>query len=133
MSSDSEIHCTPSEITVKVKSASANLLPEKSRERYEVIYRKFMDWRLKNKVQSFSENILMAYFDELPNKMKPSSLWAIYSMLRSTIVIHNNINIADYSKPQALLKRKSDVFPSKKSKLLSANDIKTFLQNAPDE
>lgn len=101
MSSDSEIHCTPPDITAQAKSAAANLLPAKSRERYEAVYRKFMDWRAKNKVQSFSENVLMAYFDELSNEMKPSSLWAIYSMLRSTIKVTinnyygNNTNKSD--------------------------------------
>ncbi|RZC35199.1 hypothetical protein BDFB_013461 [Asbolus verrucosus] len=64
-----------------------------------------MDWCLKNKVQSFSENVLMAYLDELSNEMKPSSLWAIYSMLQSTIVTHPSINIVDYSKLQTLLKK----------------------------
>lgn len=132
--SDDELLCTPPEIIEQAKIATDNLLPTRSRERYEIIYKRFMDWRLKNNIKSFSENVMLAYFQELSNTMKPSSLWAIYSMLKSTLNIkHEKINIAAYPKLIALLKRKSDGFKSKKSKVLSTNQINEFLQNAPDD
>ena len=66
--------------------------------------------------------------------MKPSSLWAIYSMLKSTINInHNNINIATYPKLIGLLKRKSDGYQPKKSNILTSKQIKTFLEEAPNK
>lgn len=34
--------------------------------------------------QSFSENVFLAHFNEQTNKHKPSSLWCVYSMLKST-------------------------------------------------
>lgn len=133
MSSDSENEVlTPPNITQIAENASSSLLPVKSRERYELAYQKFMEWRLKNNIQSFSENVMLAYFQELSEKMKPSSLWAFYSMLRTTININNNVNIATYSKLIILLKRKSDGFKSKKSKVLTAKNINDFLENAPD-
>jgi hypothetical protein len=136
MSSDSDevILCTPPHITEKAKEATNNLLPKKSRERYDIVYKKFMEWRLKNNIKSFSENVLLAYFEELSSGMKPSSLWAIYSMLRTTINIkQNNTNIATYHKLISLLKRKSDGFKSKKSKTLTSKEINNFLEQAPDD
>ena len=59
----------------------------KSKKRYEIISTNFMDWRLKNKVKSFSENVVLAYFGEISKQFKASSLWAIYSMLRSMLII----------------------------------------------
>lgn len=133
MASDSEEDmCTPPEISEKAKTATNDLLPEKSRERYELVYQRFMDWRLKNNVKSLSENVMLAYFDELSKQMKPSSLWAMYSMLRATVNIRHNTNISSYAKLLALLKRKSDGFRSKKSKTLTPEEINQFLKNAPD-
>lgn len=133
MSSDSENEIlTPPNITKAAEEASTSLLPVKSRERYETVYRKFMEWRLRNNIKSFSENVMLAYFQELSEKIKPSSLWAFYSMLRTTINMNHNVNIATYSKLIILLKRKSDGFRSKKSKVLTAKNINDFLENAPD-
>ena len=46
--------------------------------------------------------------------------------------MNHNVNIATYSKLIILLKRKSDGFRSKKSKVLTAKNINDFLENAPD-
>lgn len=127
-----EISSTPPNIIEMAEVATSNLLPTKSRERYETTYQKFMNWRLKNKLNSFSENVMLAYFQDLSSKMKPSSLWAFYSMLRSTINIKHNINIATYCKLIALLKRKSDGFKCKKSMVLTSKHINDFLEKAPD-
>src|SRR3978361_59510 len=82
---DDGLICTPPEIIEQAKIATDNLLPTRSRERYEIIYQKFMDWRLRKNIKSFSENVMLVYFKELSTTMKPSSLWAIYSMLKSTL------------------------------------------------
>lgn len=132
-SESDEIMSTPPKILEKAQAATHNLLPLKSKERYEITYQKFMDWRHKHNVKSFSENVLLAYFEEISKTMKPSSLWAIYSMLRTTLNINNNINIANYPKLIALLKRKSDGFRSKKSKILSTEQINKFLKDASDD
>lgn len=134
MSSDSEIeNLTPPNISEIAEAAKNNLLPAKSEYRYKFTYQRFMEWRLKNDVKSFSENVMMAYFQELSKTMKPSSLWSFYSMLKATININHNLDIANYSKLQALLKRKSDGFKSKKSKILTSKNINDFLENAPDD
>lgn len=75
----------------------------------------------------------MAYFAELADKIKPSSLWTHYSMLRSTLSVHHCIDITSYMKLRALLKRKSDGYKPKKSKVLTSQEINQFLEVAPDD
>ena len=42
--SDLEIN-TPSDVLEQATSAATQILPEKSRSRYDTLYKKFMDWR----------------------------------------------------------------------------------------
>jgi hypothetical protein len=125
--------CTPPEITQAAASATASLLPNKSKSQYERAYKLFQDWQQKNQAKSFSENVLLAYFQDLSKRMKPSSLWAIYSMLRMTINLKNNVDISKYPRLCSFLKRKSDGYRPKKSKILTPQQIKEFLSSAPDK
>lgn len=79
-----------------------------------------------------SENVFMAYFKELSSKYKPSSLWCLYSMLKSTVRTKNGVDLKTYSNLSAYLKRLSDGFRSKKLKVLSFDDIEKFIKDAPD-
>lgn len=98
LESDLEFFSTPPEITMIAQNTSADLLPDKSKKRYNHTYQNFMAWRAEHKVNSFSENVILAYFTELSEKFKASTLWAQYSMLKSTINLNNNINIEQYTK-----------------------------------
>lgn len=124
---------TPPEITEAASLATENLLPTKSKSQYERQYKLFMDWRLETKTDSLSEIVLLAYFQNLSTKMKPSSLWAIYSMLRMTINLKNNVDISKYPKLCAFLKRTSNGYKPKKSSVLTPEQIQDFLLSAPDE
>ena len=130
--SENELEGTPPNIRQFAEHVCDNILPEKSKGRYENVYRKFMDWRGENGINSFSEHVLLAYFGEITKKFKPSSLWAIYSMLRSLINLKHNVNIETYPKLKAYLKRQSNGFKSKKSKVLTPVQIKTFINEASD-
>lgn len=123
---------TPPSIVETENSISQNRLPVNSRERYLLSHEKMVDWKNKTNTNSWSENVLLAYFSHLSKEKKPSTLWAVYSMIKSTINTKHNINIGTYSKLQAFLKRKSTGFKSKKSKILTSEDIKKFLNEAPD-
>ncbi|KAJ8922304.1 hypothetical protein NQ315_004246 [Exocentrus adspersus] len=72
-----------------------------------------MEWKKTNNVQQFSENVILLYFKELSSKYKSSTLWAQYSMLKSTLNIKHDMNISNY---QVLLE-----------------DFSRFLNCAPDE
>ena len=80
------------------------LLPAKSRKRYEQVYQLFTEWQSEKKCSSFSEEILIVYLNEKAIKLKPSSLRSIYSMLRVTIKLNQNIDIANYGKLKSILK-----------------------------
>lgn len=131
--SETEDQCTPPDIVEAAAATINNLLPEKSKGIYEQHYRQFMDWRKIKNINSFSENVLVAYFNEKSSLMKSSTLWKIYSMLRSTISVKHNVEISTYTKLKAFLKRKSDGFQPKKSKTLSAEEVRKFIDEAPDE
>ncbi len=132
-SEDEVFTSTPPNIMEMAEESTKNLLPEKSKGRYNQVYKFFMDWRLQNKVKSFSENVMMAYFGEIAKKYKPSTLWCMYSMLRMQISMNHDVDISKYCKLTSFLKRKNDGFKPKKSKILTAEEINRFLLEAPDE
>lgn len=117
MNSDSEVEllCTSPEIRQAANDTIQNLLPEKSQNKYKTVYKNFQDWCSNKNIKSFTENVLLAYFSEFSTKYKPSSLWTFYSMLRSTLDLNNSINIDNYSKLRAFLKRQSEKHVAKKA------------------
>ncbi|KAJ8980321.1 hypothetical protein NQ317_009343 [Molorchus minor] len=151
MDSESEYSesCTPPNITEVANSASANILPDKSRSRYEFVYKKFMNWRRNNQINSLTENVLLAYISEISKDLKPPNVWTMYSMLRikrgnieyfrqilwllQIRLPHFNIVISKYAKLKAFLKRRSPGYKSKKAKVLTPQQIQTFIKDAPDD
>ncbi|XP_036141434.1 uncharacterized protein LOC105833640 isoform X3 [Monomorium pharaonis] len=123
---------TSLDIFQTAEKTTENLLPSKSKDKYLTTYNKFMNWKAKKKFESLSENIMLTYFMELSNTHVSSTLWTIYSMLRSTLSINNNINISYYKKVRAFLKKQAIGFQTKKSKVLTIEQIKKFLDKAPD-
>lgn len=124
---------TPPCVIQAATSASNDILPQKSQQRYQFVYEKFITWRKDNRVTSFSENVLMAYFGTLSNSLKPSTLWSMYSMLRSVISLKHDVDISKYLKLKTFLKRKSTGFKSKKAKVLNSEQIQLFIDKANDE
>lgn len=127
------ISCTPPEIRKIAENVVTNLLPTKSRGLYEKHYTKFEEWCNEKELNVVSENALIAYFELQRTKYKPSTLWTIYSMLRSCLTIYKDIDISQYKKLQAFLKRLSQGYLSKKSKILEELDIIKFIQDADDK
>lgn len=123
----------PSDVKVRADKAINNLLPSKSKPKYEAAYAKFIRWMKSKNLSNLSADIMLAYFDELSETLAPSSLWSTYSMLRSVIHTRHNINIHDYSTLIQFLKRKSEGFESKKSQVLTGEEVDKFIREAPDE
>mgnify|MGYP005986404917 CR=1 FL=1 len=65
-----------------------------------------MDWRIQKKIKSFSENVVLAYFAELSEKYKSSSLWFFYSMLKAVLRIAHDVDLDKYGTLRSFLKRK---------------------------
>lgn len=107
-----------------------NLLPKKSCEVYENVYATFIKWHNQNKATSFSENILIVYFNELAKKYRPTTLWAKWSMLRTTLNLKEGIDINTYNNLKTYLKNHAKGYKPKKAKSFTLEQIKTFIENA---
>lgn len=131
--SDSEFECTPPEVRVAAERVTEGIIPEKSRERYENTYELYSKWCVAKGVKHTSETVLLAYFCEMSKQSKASTLWSRYSMLRAVLNFRHNVDISNYAKLKAFLKRKNVGYQAKKSGVFSKADIDTFLNNAPIE
>lgn len=132
--SDSEdsVKCTPPEITEAANEATLQLLPAKSKERYENAYKKFMCWYEAKNCKRISEKEVLAYIAEKSKVFKASTLWSEYSMLKATLSVHKDTDISKYCKVISFLKRHADGYQPKKSKILTKAEIEKFLLEAPD-
>lgn len=136
MSSESENEggrSTPPELRQIAENISGSLLPEKSKHLYLKAYSNFKDWCLTKSVTCPSENVLLVYFQEKAENQKAATLWATYSMLKSTFKVRENIDISKYYKLIAFLKRKNVSYKPKKSSVLNKEQITKFLTEAQDE
>ncbi|KAK9674634.1 hypothetical protein QE152_g40977 [Popillia japonica] len=110
---ETNLSCTPPQLREIADNAVINLLPKKSKAVYEKCYHQFELWAVQNNVNTISENILLAYFELQGKNKKSSTLWSMYSMLRSCfsiykISIYKNTDISKYIKLRAYLKRFSE-------------------------
>lgn len=111
----------------------SSLIPEKSKERYENTYNLFNSWCNK-KSRKINEKSLLAYFVIRREKLKaPGSLWAEYSMLKSTISLYNNVDISKFYTLINFLKKTNVGYRPKKANVFTKTDFTKFLLEAPDE
>jgi hypothetical protein len=62
----------PPEIMEMLKIPTNNLMPKKFRDRYECLSNIY-ELERKDNIKSFSENVLLVYFEDNSNSMKPSA------------------------------------------------------------
>lgn len=131
---DDNLENTPPELAAVANNLIENLLPTKSRDKYEKSYKKFENWCTINKAQHFTENVLLAYFSELvtKSKMKSSTLWSEYSMLKAVINLRKAVDVSKFLKLRAYLKKQGEGYSPKKSRVLTKNQVDLFLRDAPD-
>ncbi|KAL7290948.1 hypothetical protein TKK_0015675 [Trichogramma kaykai] len=70
-------------------------LPKKSSDRYRLVYTTYKDWEKENaaSLSKSMENNLIVYFNQLKVKLKPPTLWSVWSTLRKTLNANDRINI----------------------------------------
>lgn len=124
---------TPPEILEAANAASMELLPLKSRQRYENEYIKFNTWRQEKGVKNCSENVMLAYFSEKSQQNSASTLWSVFSMLKTTLMIEENADLKKYGKLIAFLKRKNEGYKPKKSQTFERVQVEQFLLEASDD
>lgn len=59
---DSDFPNTPPDVAEQANIVTLNLLPEKSRDKYETQYRKFITWCQDKNVTNYTEDVLLVYF-----------------------------------------------------------------------
>ncbi|KAJ8974823.1 hypothetical protein NQ317_001012 [Molorchus minor] len=124
-------NCESEEIVEAANIAISNLLP--TRSLYDIAYNRFKKWCAEKNVQVYSENVLLAYFSENAKNYKSSTLWAQYSMVKSCLIIYDNIDISKFPKLIAFLKKHGDGYQAKKSKILTKSEIDRFLSSTDDK
>lgn len=108
-------------------------LAEKSRQSYEKQYNLFVGWLATHQITDIDENVLLNYFLEKAKIMKCSSLWAIYSMLKTTLAVNRGLDIGKFNEVAAFLKKKSVGYKPEQSKVFTKEEVYTFLSQAPDD
>lgn len=104
--------------TIPVAEATlGDLLTEKSRSLYLKCYANFKQWAADKKASLLSEDVFLCYFLYLSTKLKSSSLWSRYSMLRSTLNTNDNVDISQFKKLLAFLRKQEEGYSAKKCKV----------------
>ena len=99
--------CTPPQFREPPKLTTLNLLPEKSKAKYEKFYREFLAWKNKNEASIITKNIFVAFFKQLATKYAPTSVGTKYSMLRAIFWLKHNVDISHYKTLLTFLRRQS--------------------------
>ncbi|KAJ8978489.1 hypothetical protein NQ317_009117, partial [Molorchus minor] len=90
-------------------------------------------WCRVQNVQKPTENALLVYFDEKSKVVCSTTLWAYYSMMKSVIIIRENVDISKFPRLLAFLKRQNvDGFKPKKLNVYTIEQVDQFLREAPD-
>ncbi|KAG4075569.1 hypothetical protein HA402_003394 [Bradysia odoriphaga] len=132
-SEDETGRCTPPELIAAAAAAMLQTLPEKSKKRYDREYHDFAQWKKDNKANSNSERVLLARFTKLGEKYAPTTLWAKFSMLKATLKLYDDVDIGNYMKLCAWLKKKSAHYVANKAAVFEPQEIRRFFNEAPDE
>ncbi|XP_066256692.1 protein tramtrack, alpha isoform-like isoform X3 [Euwallacea similis] len=113
---------------------SAKIIPLKSSNTYNRIYEKFKAWRTSRQFNDYSENTLMAYFQDLKSfNIKSSTLWMQYSILKRVLSINHGVDVGSYNRVRQLLKKWNQGYEPKKCPVFTREQFFTFLTEAPDE
>ena len=110
-------------------------LPKKSADRYQLVYKTYKKWKEENN-RSLSiiseESNLIVYFNELMSKLKPPTVWSVWSMLRTTLNTNENVDIRQFLKLKALVKNNNKGYKPRKAHVLKWDQIMKFMTQASD-
>lgn len=101
--------------------------------KYNSTYQQFIKWKTSTGNHTISEDVLLEYFTDLATRSKPTTLFAIYSMLKSTFRSNEGIDISNYSRLLEYLKEKNAGYRPIKAKAFTDDEIERFVSEAPDD
>lgn len=108
------------------------LLPIKSSIKYQQSYKMFLRWMKKHGLEVTEANI-GSFFQDMADTRTPNSLWTIYSMLKAQIITNHGIDINQMRSVKAAIKEKNIGYVPKKSKSFTADELRKYLKEAPEE
>lgn len=121
----------PFELLEHAREAVFETLPKISRDKYIRTYKIFKDWQSRHGMANVSNELILAYFHMMATKKyKPTSLWAYHSMLKATLRTFENVDIGSFKQVSAFLKSKGIGYKSKKARVFTEDQIKTFIDDA---
>ncbi|XP_063544508.1 uncharacterized protein LOC134752749 isoform X2 [Cydia strobilella] len=118
---------------LSVNTTKNDIYPVKSKDRYIYAYENFITWRKDKNTDSLNEDVMLSYFEEMSAKYKPSTLWAMYSMLKCGLKRNHDICMENYRRVVALLRNLNKGYVCKKLKALSIENVEKFIDEAPDD
>lgn len=109
-------------------------LPKKSADRYKLVYEAYKKWKMEHEssLSSSEEMNLIVYFKDLTKKLKPSTLWCIWSMLRKTLNTRDNIDLNKFQNLKSMIKNNSKGYKPKKSLVFKWSEIMKFVNDGSD-
>lgn len=124
----------PVEVMEAANIISLNLLPQKSKILYTKRYNDFKVWRKNNNVRnSFAEEVMLCYFNDLAKKYCSSTLWAYFSMIKACVQVYDKLDIGVYKRLIAFIKQSHKGYKAKKAKSFLTHEVAKFLNEAPDD
>ncbi|CAB0039183.1 unnamed protein product [Trichogramma brassicae] len=126
--------CHRSDLQVTARRARLEIAPS-GRELIKTS--RIFTWKEEHRdsLSNNEENNLIVYFKYLKEtrKLSPSTLWSIWSMLRSTLSTNEDIDIKQFQRLKNLVKNNSKGYKPKKSSVFQWKEIMKFIEEAPDE
>lgn len=118
------------------KIIQKDTLPEKSADRYLLNYYAYHNWKQKNlkSLSTSEEKKLIVYFKELKDikKFKASTIWSVWSMLKTTMNSKDNIDITKFQNLKAIVKKNSKGYKPTKALAFTWEQVTRFLDEASD-
>lgn len=102
--------------------------PEQPLHTYKTPYENFMNWQRINNIDSLTEDVILLYFQDLSKRCEPSTLWKEFFVLKSTIIVNNELDIGKYSKLMEYLQGNDE-----RSKLFTWDEVNKFVLEAQDD
>lgn len=75
---------------------------------------------------------MIIYFKELKQRLRPPTLWCVWSMLRKTLKPRDNVDLTHFVNLKSFIKNNAKGYRPKKAFALRWGQIVRFMTEAPD-
>ena len=72
----------------------------------EFVCRSFVEWKTRNKAESFSDAVICAFFHERSDNVAPATLWSLRSKLKAFLQYKHRINNEEFTELVQFIKNK---------------------------